>query len=190
MQTPQSNCNSRSKAPSVERQLEIQQAPRHLQNSIIPVTNKPIQIALRPAVTQDFEYCERLYFSGMKTIIKELHLDIATQTISFREQWIVTEVRIITANGSDVGWLQTAVRDDALFVAQLFVDGPFQRQGIGTEVMNRLIGEAALLSRAVHLAVVKINPALRLYERLGFHTAYQDDRKFYMKRDPDIGASI
>jgi ribosomal protein S18 acetylase RimI-like enzyme len=32
--------------------------------------------------------------------------------------------------------------------------------------------------------VVKINPALRLYERLGFQVIREDDRKFYMKRDP------
>jgi GNAT superfamily N-acetyltransferase len=149
-----------------------------------------MQIALRPAVTQDFEYCERLYFSGMKTIIEELHLNKTAQAIAFREQWTLTEVRIISANGSDVGWLQSTSRDDGLFVAQLFVDGPFQRQGIGTEVMNRLIGEAARLNQAVRLAVVKINPAARLYERLGFHTTHEDDRKFYMKRDPNIDASI
>jgi len=82
------------------------------------------------------------------------------------------------------------MRDDGLFVAQLFVDGPFQRQGIGTEVMNRLIGEAARLDQAVRLAVVKINPALRLYERLGFHTAPEDARKFYMKRDPGSAVSV
>ena len=65
------------------------------------------------------------------------------------------------------------------------MDGPFQRKGIGTEVMHRLIGEAGRLNQAVHLAAVKINPALRLYERLGFRTTHEDDRKFYMKRDPD-----
>ena len=82
------------------------------------------------------------------------------------------------------------LRDDGLFVAQLFVDGPFERQGIGTEVMNRLIGEAARLDQAVCLAVVKINPALRLYERLGFHTTHEDDRKFCRKRDPDSAVSV
>jgi GNAT superfamily N-acetyltransferase len=76
----------------------------------------------------------------------------------------------------------------AFFVAQLFVDDPFQGRGIGTEVMNRLIGEATRFNQAVRLAVVKINPALRLYERLGFHVTHEDDRKFYMKRDPDIDA--
>ena len=56
--------------------------------------------------------------------------------------------------------------------------------------MNRLIGEAARLDQAVRLAVVKINPALRLYERLGFHTTHEDARKFYMKRDPGSAVSV
>jgi GNAT superfamily N-acetyltransferase len=147
-----------------------------------------MQIVLRPAVSQDFEYCKRLYFTGMKKIIEELGLDMTAQAASFVQNWDLAEVRII-AVGGDVGWLQSSVRDDGLFVAQLFVDDPFQGQGIGTEVMNRLIGEATLLNQAVRLAVVKTNPALRLYERLGFHITHEDDRKFYMKRDPDIAAS-
>ena len=149
-----------------------------------------MQITLRPASTQDFEYCNRLYFAGMKKIIEELNLDMAAQAVTFRENWEATQVRIIGVGSSDVGWLQSTMRDDGLFVAQLFVDGPFQRQGIGTAMMNRLIGEAARLDQAVCLAVVKINPALRLYERLGFHTTHEDDRKFYMKRDPDSAVSV
>jgi GNAT superfamily N-acetyltransferase len=149
-----------------------------------------MQITLRPASTQDFEYCNRLYFAGMKKIIEELNLDMAAQAVTFRENWEATQVRIIGVGRSDVGWLQSTMRDDGLFVAQLFVDGPFQCQGIGTAVMNRLIGEAARLDQAVCLAVVKINPALRLYERLGFHTTHEDDRKFYMKRDPDSAVSV
>lgn len=64
-----------------------------------------------------------------------------------------------------------------------------QRKGIGTELMHRLIGEAARLNQAVRLAVVKINPALRLYARLGFQTTHEDDRKFYMKRALDSAVS-
>jgi len=65
------------------------------------------------------------------------------------------------------------------------VELPVQRQGIGTEVMRRLIAEASPTGRAVELAVVKINPALRLYERLGFRVTHEDDHKFYMRREPD-----
>ncbi|MBA0086269.1 MAG: GNAT family N-acetyltransferase [Acidobacteria bacterium Pan2503] len=67
-------------------------------------------------------------------------------------------------------------------MGQLFVDSPFQRRGIGTAVMNRLIGEAARVNQPVRLSVVKMNPALRLYERLGFDITHEDDRKFCMKR--------
>jgi len=143
-----------------------------------------MQIALRPAVAQDFEYCRRLYFSGMSKIIEELHLDKAAQEVSFQQQWVLAQVQIITVDGSDAGWLQTTTQDDGVFLAQLFVDAPFQRRGIGTAVMNRLITNAARLNHPVSLAVVKINPAVRLYERLGFHITHEDDRKFYMKRDP------
>jgi ribosomal protein S18 acetylase RimI-like enzyme len=147
------------------------------------------QITLRPARTQDFDYCERLYFAGMKRIIQELNLDMAAQAASFRQQWELTQVRIISLDGADIGWLQSTTRDDTLFLGQLFVDGSFQRRGIGTEVMSRLIGEATRVRQAMTLGVAKINPALRLYERLGFRITHEDDRKFYMRRDPGTGVS-
>jgi len=125
-------------------------------------------IEFRPALEHDFEYCRRLYFVEMRWIIEELHLDRTAQESSFRQQWNPRQVRVIALDGTDVGWLQAITQDDELFVAQMFVDRPFQRRGIGKEVMKRLIGEANEFNLAVRLNVVRINPARRLYERLGF----------------------
>jgi GNAT superfamily N-acetyltransferase len=119
----------------------------------------------------------------MQWIIDELNLDRDAQANSFDQQWELAQVRILMVDGSDVGWIQSTTREDELFLAQIFVDRPFQSQGIGTQVMNRLIAEAAEAGQAMCLNVVKINPALRLYERLGFRITGGDDRKFYMKRD-------
>ena len=141
------------------------------------------QPALRPARPEDFDYCARLYFEGMDNIIKALNLNKDAQVADFRQRWDVGQVRIITLDGTDIGWLQSFVKDDALFLGQLFVDGALRRQGIGTEVVKGLIEEVARASRAVTLGVVKTNPALRLYERLGFRTTHEDERKFYMRRD-------
>jgi GNAT superfamily N-acetyltransferase len=143
------------------------------------------QIALRPARAEDINFCEELYFAGMERIIRELKLDMAAQAASFHKQWELSQVRIIVFDGTDIGWLQTAKREDSLFITQLFVDGPFQRRGIGTEVVHRVIREAAHARLAVTLDVVKINPALTLYERLGFRVTGGEERKFYMRRDPD-----
>ena len=79
--------------------------------------------------------------------------------------------------------MQTRTEEDALFLAQLFVERALQGRGVGTEVMNRLIGEAADAGQAMILDVVKTNPAQRLYERLGFRTTHEDERKFYMRRE-------
>jgi ribosomal protein S18 acetylase RimI-like enzyme len=143
----------------------------------------PTQPALRSARPEDFDYCARLYFAGMGNLIKELNLDMDAQVAGFRQRWDVGQVRIITLDGTDIGWLQSFVKHDALYLGQLFVDGALRRQGIGTEVVKGLIEEAARAGYALTLGVVKTNPALRLYERLGFRTTHEDERKFYMRRD-------
>ena len=141
------------------------------------------RIVLRPAVAEDFDYCARLYFAGIEWMFQELNLDRAAQVTGFRQRWEPIQVRIIVLDDANIGWLQCNAEGDTLFLAQLFVDTPFQRRGIGTEVMKRLIGEAAHVHRAITLGVVKTNPALRLYRRLGFSVTHDDDRKFYMKRE-------
>jgi len=149
-----------------------------------------MQIGLRDAVPQDFDYCARLYFDGMDRIIEELGLDRSAQVAGFRHRWELPQVRIITLDEADVGWLQSAEEGDTVFLGQIFVDAPFRRQGIGTEVMKRLIGEATKRDKAMTLGVVKTNPALRLYERLGFCVTHDDDRKCYMRREAGLAIQI
>jgi len=143
-------------------------------------------VALRPAIDGDFDYCRSLYFCEMQWIIEELHLDSAAQEFRFKEQWDPAQVRIVSLDGFDIGWLQTDTQDGDFFIAQLFVDRPSQRKGIGTEVMKRLIEEAERREQSVRLEVVKINPARRLYERLGFRITHEDERKLHMKRDRNL----
>jgi ribosomal protein S18 acetylase RimI-like enzyme len=143
------------------------------------------KIVFRPARSEDFDYCANLYFSGMENIIRELKLDWAAQAASLRQEWEPAQVRVIVVDAVDVGWFQIIPHDDVLFLAQIFVDRQFQERGIGTEVMNSLIEEGTRGGQAMALAVVKTNPALRLYRRLGFRITHEDDRKFYMRRDPD-----
>jgi GNAT superfamily N-acetyltransferase len=148
---------------------------------------KDVQITFRPARAEDYDYCAKLYFSGMESIIRELKLDLAAQAASIRREWEPTQVRVIVLDAVDVGWFQIIPHADVLFLAQIFVDRQFQGRGIGTAIMNSLIGDGMRGGKAMALAVVKTNPALRLYQRLGFHITHEDERKFYMRRDFDAG---
>jgi GNAT superfamily N-acetyltransferase len=79
--------------------------------------------------------------------------------------------------------LQTASTEDSVFLEQLILAARFQRQGIGSDVIRALIEEATRVQRAINLDVVKISPARRLYERLGFQLTHEEEHKFCMRRD-------
>jgi len=143
-----------------------------------------MKVTLRPAVAADFEACRRTYFAETDWINERLQLDRTAQESMFRKQWRPSQVCIIQADGVDVGWLQTVVSKSEHMLGQIFVDAPFQRKGIGTEVLRRIVAEASRLQLPIRLAVVKFNPSRRLYERLGFRVTHEDDRKVYMTRDP------
>jgi ribosomal protein S18 acetylase RimI-like enzyme len=150
------------------------------------VRKSGMRIAVRPAHTEDFDFCADLYFNEMDRTIRELNLDLAKQVANLRQRWDPLQVRIITLDGADIGWVQSMTEGDALFLGQLFVAPAYQGRGIGTMIVQRLIEEAGCDRRAVTLGVVKTNPALRLYERLGFRTTHEDERKFYMRRNPGL----
>jgi hypothetical protein len=122
------------------------------------------KLALRPAQPQDFAYCQRVYFECMKWIIQTLNLDLAQHREGFARQWQLAEVRIITVAGEDVGWLQTALADDAIFLGQLYLDGRFQRQG----------SAAVLCTYSSRMLYTRRRPSLLLWRksipRAGFMT--------------------
>ena len=149
-----------------------------------------MQIDFRPAMPADFDYCATLYFAAREPTIRALALNIARHTADFRDRWSAAESRVITRERADIGWLQAAVDGDALFLKQLFVAAALQGRGIGTQVMLRLIDEAAREGRAVRLGVVKTNPARRLYQRLGFAITHEDERKLYMRRERDAAGPM
>jgi GNAT superfamily N-acetyltransferase len=96
----------------------------------------------------------------------------------------VEEVRIIIADGQDVGWIQEQVEDRTINLGSFYVMPAMQGRGIGTKVLNILLTCAADQSKAMTLAVVKINPARYFYEKRGFRITHEDQHKFYMRADP------
>jgi ribosomal protein S18 acetylase RimI-like enzyme len=145
-----------------------------------------MKIDLRPAVPGDYDFCKSLYFAQNRWILEALQLDHAAHEARFPEQWKAAEVRIILLDGEDVGWLQSAAQAELLFLSQLYIARSFQGRGIGTKVMHRMIAEARHANRPIALDVVKINPALRLYQRLGFRITGEEEHKFNMTLDPAL----
>ena len=126
-----------------------------------------MEIALRTACSQDSVFARDLYFETMRGMIERLFgWDQAREERNFAAFFKVDEVRIITADDQDVGWIQEQVEERTVNLGSFYVVPAMQGRGIGTKVLNILLARAADQSRAMTLAVVKINPARLFYEKL------------------------
>lgn len=134
---------------------------------------------LRAARAEDVAFARGLYFETMRWIVERLFgWDQA------REEQNFTRFKIITADGRDVGWIQEQDRGAEIFVGSLYVMPAVRRRGIGSQILQTILARARSQSKAVTLAVVKINPALRFYERHGFRITHDDEYKFDVRADP------
>ena len=98
---------------------------------------------LRAARLDDYGFAKQIYFETMRWIIERLFgWDGEREDRKFAQQFRIEEVRIIVADGRDVGWIQTREADGTLYLGQLYVAPAWQRRGIGSEVLARLIAEA------------------------------------------------
>ena len=71
------------------------------------------------------------------------------------------------------------------FSSSFIWTGSSSGKALGGSFVRALIEEAGRTGRAVTLGVVNINPARRLYERLGVPPTHEDQYKFYTRREPD-----
>jgi ribosomal protein S18 acetylase RimI-like enzyme len=144
-----------------------------------------VKIALRAACSQDSVFARDLYFETMRGFIDRLFgWHQAREERNFAGFFKVDEVRIITADDQDVGWIQEQVENRTINLGSFYVMPAMQGRGIGTKVLDILLARAAYQSKAMTLSVVKINPARHFYEKRGFRVTHEDQHKFYMRADP------
>jgi len=148
-----------------------------------------MDVSLRASHARDYDFARGLYFETMRPMIERLFgWDQTRQEENFAGWFKLDEVSIITVDGIDAGWIQQRADSGEIFLGSLYVVPSMQGQGIGTRVLRCLLASAKYQSKVLTLAVMKINPAIRLYERLGFRITHEDEYKLYMRADPRAGA--
>ncbi len=144
-------------------------------------------VTLRPARPADLRYCRDVYYEAMRPTIERLFgWDEAGQDATFERQWAVEEATILVEGARDIGWMQATESGGVVFLKQLYVEPARRTLGIGTLVLSGLIDRAHARNLPVTLGVVKGNPAIRLYERLGFRIAGEDTLKLYLRLEPRV----
>jgi ribosomal protein S18 acetylase RimI-like enzyme len=144
-----------------------------------------MNIALRAACVDDVPFARDLYFETMREIIEQLFgWDQSREEENFTRFFKLEEVRIITADGQNAGWIQEQISESSINLGSFYVVPAMQDRGIGTHVLRNLLERAGRESKSMTLAVVKTNPARQFYEKHGFRTTHEDEHKFYMSATP------
>ena len=138
-----------------------------------------VGVELRPRRDDDRPFLARLYAStrademalldwSQEEKTAFLAMQFEAQTRHYDEHYGDAEFLIIERNHEPIGRLYLQRREDEIRIVDIALLPKAQRAGIGGRLLRRVLDEAADTGRAVRIHVERNNPALALYQRLGF----------------------
>lgn len=141
--------------------------------------------SLRPATLKDKEFLRSLHRETLREYVEQTWgWDEEWQRKRFDERFDPADMRIIVVEGDDVGMLKVGREEDRIFLENILIAPSHQRRGIGTQLIQSLMEEADERGVPLRLQVLKVNPARRLYERLGFREIGTSEMDVHMERRP------
>lgn len=146
------------------------------------------KIRLRPATEQDYEFVYHVLKTTMQAYVDQAWgWDEEWQRTYFSMRFTPSEDRIIVLEGQDIGVISIQRRPDGIFMSKIYILPPFQGRGIGTQLIRSVLDDAFEQGLPVTLRVLKVNPARKLYERLGFKIIEEAESRYDMRADPPYG---
>lgn len=143
------------------------------------------EVRLRPASAADFDFLYQLRRVTMKEYVQAIWgWDEVAQQERFAASFNPARSQIIIVGEQDAGELTLEERASDLYLKGIYLLPAYQNQGVGTAVLHHLLAQAQTRGQPVSLRVFKMNPARRLYERLGFTIVGESEPYYLMKIEP------
>ena len=140
-----------------------------------------MQILKRPVKPEDFEFLRLLHRAALKEYVEQTWgWDEEFQQKGFAADFDAATGEIVVIDGKDAGFWWTIEKENEILLASIRLLPEFQNKGIGTKLIEALIADSR---KPIRLQVLKVNPARRLYEKLGFRIDGETETHFLMKRD-------
>jgi ribosomal protein S18 acetylase RimI-like enzyme len=126
-------------------------------------------ISSRKATDDDKEFLWKLKVASLRPYVAQIYgWNEPTQYGYFENGFHPAAIQIIQYGGQNVGMYKLQENVNAWFLAGIMILPEFQNNGIGSTIIQRMIDDIAVTNKPLRLQVFKVNPARRLYERLGF----------------------
>ena len=144
-----------------------------------------MRIGLRPGEREDRQYLWRLHRETMRDYVdKTWGWDETFQRGMFDENFDPSSLLIIEKGDKPIGYISARRSGDEIFLAMIEIAPAQQNRGIASQLIKELLEEADRSQVPVKLYVLKVNPARRLYKRLGFQCTGETSTHYLMVREP------
>lgn len=136
-------------------------------------------IVLRPETEDDVEFLRRLYASTREEELKQVDWtpemkeafvaqQFDAQRAHYHQHYSGAEYSIIEQDGQAIGRLYVKRLPDDVRIMDIALMPEHRGRGIGGILLREILDAAASEGKSVSIHVEVFNPALSLYERLGF----------------------
>ena len=136
-------------------------------------------ISLRPITAADEPFLCALYGSTRTEELAAvpwseeqkrafLEMQFRAQSAHYGTHYAGADFRIIERDGQPIGRLYIARWPDQIRIVDISLLPEHRSRGIGSDLLRDVLDEGAASNLPVTIHVENFNPAMRLYERLGF----------------------
>ncbi len=127
---------------------------------------------------------DRDYLLSLRKLTMVEHLERAGKFLSDTEHTARVNdhyhcAYLVLAEGNVIGTLKYQSGESDVKIMQLQIHPDYQNKGYGRGVIQQVLNEAK--PKTVSLTVLKGNPAMGLYLRLGFCVIGEDDYEYHMR---------
>lgn len=154
-------------------------------------------VKLRSAEEKDGSFIEMIYRSTReeelkltdwteqqkKTFIK---MQSMAQLAEYKEKFPGAAFQVIVYKKKDAGRFYTWENENEIRLIDITLLPQFRGKGIGNYLLMELIKRSNKYQKKISLHVEAINPALQLYQHLGFVHIKNNGRHYYMERNPEV----
>jgi ribosomal protein S18 acetylase RimI-like enzyme len=150
-------------------------------------------LSYRKAQPREMDWAYQIFKSGMQAYItrtwgwNELFQEHSFFANLPASSFVIASINAGDASAGvprqvDIGGYCLKTKTDHLYLEMLLIDPAWQRRGFGSAIMDKVMAEAGRRKLAVRLSVLKINPAYRFYQHLGFTIEAEDNIRYRMIR--------
>jgi len=159
------------------------------------VSGEP-QLRLRPIADADLPFLFRLYASTREEELagvdwpaeqKEAFVrqQFEAQHAWYQENYAGSSFDVVEVDGEPAGRLYVARWENEVRIVDISLLPAHRGRGLGGALLAQLLAEADAQGKPVSVHVERFNPALRLYERLGFR--FREDKGVYLLLERPVG---